>query len=72
MAEKNIFVYNFFLSLTISDFSLFLLKNWSAASLKKFTPSKFEVLLGPLLFENFLGQSTVPPAEEGEGVVHPM
>ena len=64
MTHKNIFVYKLFLSLNISDFSLFLCKNCNAPPpLKKITLSKQssskngDTVRAPL-FENFLGGST--------------
>ena len=63
MTEKNTFAYKLFLSLNISDFSLFL----CATPLEKSHPHfpskprlKVKVLSSPPFFENLVGGSTLP------------
>ena len=71
MTEKSIFAYKLFLSLNISDFSLFSCENWNPPWKKSppsfpATPSK---IWGPVkspLFENLVGAST-PLAERWGG-----
>ena len=60
MAEKNIFVYKPFLSLNISDFSLFLCKNCNRPPLSKRSPPLF-----PSHPPTKFGDRFNPPAEIG-------
>ena len=77
MTEKSIFAYKLFLTLNISDFSLFFmwqlqpLPEKSHSPLSQQPPLKVEVLSSPPpLFENLVGGSLPPsptPAERGGG-----
>ena len=71
MSEKNIFIYKLFLSLSTSDFNLFLCKNctphWKRSpDLSQQPPLKMEIVssLSPL-FENLVGGSTLPQQKGG-------
>ena len=72
MIEKNIFVYQLFLSLNIPDFSLFLRKNCNPPKkdhpfFLTNLPLKIKVLSSPL-FENLVGGLTFPTLLQKEGV----
>ena len=77
MTEKNIFAYKLFLSLNISDFSLFFFVKITTCPWKKLPPSfpatlsqSWDPVKHPLFFENLVGGSTpsLPPAKrEGGG-----
>ena len=73
MTEKTFLFINFFLSLNVSDFSLFLCKNCnplekSHRPLTQQPPLKIEVLSSPPIFENLVGGST--PTVERQGGAH--
>ena len=66
MAEKNIFACKLFLSLNISDFTLFFM--WKLhPPWKKSPPLKVEIFKPSLLFENLIGSwPPCPPCRKGE------
>ena len=78
MTVKNIFVYKLFLSLNVSNFSLFLCKNCNSPDkghslLSQEPPLKMEILstLPPPFFfgGNLVGGSIPPQQQKGEGVL---
>ena len=78
MTVKNIFVYKLFLSLNVSNFSLFLCKNCNSPDkghslLSQEPPLKMEILSTlrpPLFFLKFGRRFNSPPAAERGGGAH--